>query len=306
MHKNLEATSATVTQLASANPNLAAGPSYASVAARNSQPTSSRPSSCVALDRGKPFSITRTNRIIIGPGEASKNRYPNSKATEEAVKKCINPAQFKLKIDKVSFGPQCSVIIEGDSLNPESLASCPALTQQGLEIKQHVKRKPRLVLHDIPVHLNTDEIITCLIEQNLPGVAEDEIMPVFLYPPGNKKFRSCIIETTPELRDRLRNLKRVTIDWMACRLDDHVSVLQCFHCHAFGHIASSCTVTETRCGKCAGEHLTNDCVPANTPKCTNCVAAKRTNVAHYSYDRAKCPLLRKRIDRQISFINYGP
>lgn len=283
----------------------AVGVSFADVASRNAQQRSARPMACVSLDRGKPFPITRTDRIIIGPCESSKHRYADSKITKTVVQQCIDPVQYNMKINRVSFGPQCSVIVEGDALDPKSLATCTALGKKGLEVKEDVRRNPRLVIHDIPVELSEEQIITCLVEQNLPGVSVDDVKPIFLYPTGRKRFRSCIIETTPEHRIRLLNLRKVTIQWSACRIDDHVSILQCFRCHGFGHIASKCAANVLTCGKCAGEHITKDCESSNGLKCTNCVAAKLTNVAHAAYDKAKCPLLRKRIDRQMSFINYG-
>lgn len=248
------------------------------MAAHCAQPNAPEPSCNISLDRGKSFPILRSERIIIGPRESSKPRFANSKVTKEAVLKCIDPVKLKMKINSVNFGPQSSVILEGPALDPKTLASCTALGAEGLEIKPDIKQNPRLVVHDIPVQLTADEIVSCIVEQNLPEASGADVKHVFLYPAATqhhkKRFRSCIIETLPEHRPRLLKLKKVTIKWSACRIDDHVSIVQCFNCHRFGNLANNCADRE-RCGKCV------------------------------LFDKAKCPILREKIDRKISSINYG-
>ena len=81
-----------------------------------------------------------------------------------------------------------------------------------------------------------------------------------MYPPrNNSKTRSCVIEVTPDVRLSLMSAGRVNIKRVRCRLSDHITVLQCFKCYKFGHVAKKCE-NKGCYAKCSGEHLTNTCV----------------------------------------------
>ena len=63
--------------------------------------------------------------------------------------------------------------------------------------------------------------------------------------------------------------------------------MRCFRCQRFGHTKTHCK-NRPICAKCAStEHQESDCI-ASTPRCSNCVQAKRPHVNHASYDRS-CP-----------------
>lgn len=113
-----------------------------------------------------------------------------------------------------------------------------------------------------------------------------------------------MIETKPEHRLFLLRRERVNISWVSCRIDDHVSVLQCFNCSGFGHVSKECK-SAICCGRCAGNHLAKDCNAGDKLRCVNCVAAKNSTVDHAAYNKAKCPILRKKIERKILSVNYG-
>src|ERR1044071_8203301 len=46
------------------------------------------------------------------------------------------------------------------------------------------------------------------------------------------------------------------------------SVLQCFNCQGFGHIAAKCTAT-AKCRNCGASHSDKECT-TKEPKCANC------------------------------------
>lgn len=231
-------------------------------------------------------------------------KFANSKATKEILQTCVNPTELKLKVRNVSFGPKCGVVLEGDDLNAEVLQSSQSLARAGLEVKREAMLNPRLIVHDIPVNLESDDIVKCIVDQNLPHATVTDVKVTYLYPAGQKKFRTCVIEVSPDNRLRLLNSKRVNIGWMACRVDDHISVRQCYKCMGFGHLSKECD-KQTCCGFCAGDHLTTACKKRNSLKCNNCFSAKHASYSHAATDKAKCGILRKMIEQRISFINYG-
>ena len=185
------------------------------------------------------------------------------------------------------------------------LVNNAALSEVGLEIKADLKLNPRLAIHDIPVELTGEAIANCISQQNFSDATPEEFKIIYLYPAENKKVRTCIIETKPEHRFHLMQRGKVNINWIVCRVTDHVSVLQCYNCYGYGHIAKECKKNEC-CGKCADEHATKTCkVDSKNFKCVNCVAANSTAVNHSATDKANCPILRAKINRKISSINYG-
>lgn len=274
---------------------------YASIAY---QRTTKSPMQSVALGRGKSFPLVSAERVIIGPREDNSEKFPNSKATKEALRACVNPKQLKLKVQNVRFGPGCSVMLEGDHLNIAALQKCESIAQAGLEIKPKSSWNPRVIIHDIPVYLERDDIVNCIIDQNLQEASVEDVQVKYLYPAANKKYRSCVVELLPEHRVKLLKNNRVNIKWMACRVDDHVSIRQCYNCMGFGHIAGACK-NKACCAFCAEEHLSKDCKSRKKLKCVNCHMAKCANVAHSATDKGKCGLLRKKIEQKLPFVNYG-
>ena len=298
---NIEQATAALTSQATAISQEASKRSYAEIAAQNPRNISANK---VSLARGKSFPVATSERIIIGPDETAKDNFPDSQATKDAALQCVDPVQLKMRVSRVCLGPQCSTIIEGSNLNPDSLKNCTALTEAGLEIKPEPLLLPRLIIHNIPVELSSEQILNSIVEQNLPDAAAVDIKVIYLYPGENKKFRSCVIATSLNHRLRLISIGKINISWYACRVEDHVSILQCFHCFGFGHVAGKCS-KKMCCAKCASEHATKDCKAKDNMKCVNCSTVNHASVAHSASDRTKCPILRKKIERKIARTNYG-
>lgn len=278
--------------------------SYAEAATRRSAPT--RPvnhANIVSINSGKSFSIANVDRVIIGLMQNNTANFPSCKETEAALRRVVDPVKLKISVQRTSFGPSSTVCVEGSAL--DALRECPDLATVGLEIKTKSKMNPRLVVHDIPAELDSDYIVNSIVEQNVPDAAPGDVKLVYQYPVRDgKKHRSCVIETMPALRSRLLNRQKITIGWSACRVNDHVTILQCYKCQRFGHLANNCA-GRACCGHCAGEHATKECRTRNALRCTNCDSAKGSNINHAATDRARCPILRRKIEQKISLIDYG-
>ena len=144
-----------------------------------------------------------------------------------------------------------------------------------------------------------------MVDQNLPDASSEDFKLIYLYPVRDGSIsRSCVVELSPALRARLMSSKKVNIKWSRCRISDHVSVLQCYKCFKFGHVAKKCKNKEC-CAKCGGEHLTNTCEVKEKYSCINCSCANISPANHAAYDKAKCSMLRGIIDRKVSSIDYG-
>ena len=297
--------SSITTDLTSAAPERLYSDVVQRVAATNVSRPKKAPENNVLLTRGKPIQIEKLERVAIGPCDAMKETYPSSLDTKEALLKALNPVELKMQVKRTILGPEASVIIEGHSLNTTAISMCPSFIAAGLEIKPNCKFNPRILINNVPSDVVDDDILNCIIEQNLPEATAEDFKLIYVYPVrDNKKGRSCVVELSPALRASLMRNSTVNIRWSRCRISDHVSVLQCFKCSKFGHVAKKCPNKE-KCAKCAAEHLTSTCVVKDNFSCSNCSDAKFSSTNHTAYDKAKCPVLRGLIDRKIALINYG-
>ena len=280
--------------------------SYAAVASRSATQsiTPRAPAKEIQLPRGNPLPIRKSKSIVIGPCDEADARYASSAATKEALCRTVDPVALGLQVHRVRFGPQHSVILESDTTDLSTLRNCPKLSEIGLVIKPNIKRKPRIIIHDIPVSLIGNDVVKCLVEQNLTEASLEDFKVIYLYPQGKKKFRSCVIEVNPEHRMALLERKKVNINWYVCRVDDHISITQCFKCSGFGHIAAVCE-NDASCSFCAGAHDAKDCPNKKALKCVNCVVGNRSNTGHAATDKVNCPILVGKIKQMMSFINYG-
>ncbi|CAB0039961.1 unnamed protein product [Trichogramma brassicae] len=116
----------------------------------------------------------------------------------------------------------------------------------------------------------------------MPGTSPIKI--VYLYPAGNKRQRSCVIEASADSRRLLLSRGRVNLCWHSCRVEDHLSIMQCFKCSGFSHIAAKYD-GEPCCAYCAGEHLSEACNTKSQLKCINCVSAGLSDHSHSARDK---------------------
>lgn len=65
---------------------------------------------------------------------------------------------------------------------------------------------------------------------------------------------------------------KLNIEFERCRVFPYVNVTRCFNCQEFGHISRFCKKA-TLCGKCSGEHKTDEC-QSESGKCVNCLYAR--------------------------------
>ena len=269
--------------------------SYANVASSGSK---------IFVDHGKPLSVGKCKRVIIGPKSDSANDFSSSSATKAKFSEILNPVEIGLKANRVSKFINNSIVIEADSIDEDRLRSLPAFAESGLEIKAETKLNPRILVRDVPVSLSADNIKTYLLQQNLGDATADEVKVVYLYPANSRPTRSVVIEVTPKHRLLLFSIGKIYLGLTSCRFNDHLTVLQCFNCLKFGHIADKCT-NNSRCAYCSGNHSSKSCGKSTTPCCSNCKDAKLSEVSHSAFDKTKCQILRSRLQNKAKTIDYG-
>ena len=191
---------------------------------------------------GKTLPIRPDSQVIIGPTSTTAENFESSTAAKTKFLELIKPIDLGLRINRVRLGSNKSIIIEGDSCNLEILQNCSELRESKLEVKENCETNPRLIIHDVPDSLKSDDIGTALLKQNFPNYNLEDFKVIYLFGiRKGKSVRSCIVEMPPECRKILCKANRVFFGAPSCSCADHVTIVQCFNCYKFGHIAKDCT-----------------------------------------------------------------
>lgn len=209
----------------------------------------------------------------------------------------------------MSLAGSNGVRISASSLDITKIKAHPGLAQVGLRIQENIKLHPRLIVHDVPVEMKSDDIKSELIAQNLNEDQANEVKVIYIYPPKQKRrTTSCVIEVSPAVRRSFLDRGRIYLRFSACSFADHVRGLQCFKCLAFGHFARDCKAVPS-CGRCTEAHETRDCTKGDSPlKCHNCLKKNGPTApdsSHSALDAEKCPILGRKIKDKIANTNYG-
>ena len=95
------------------------------------------------------------------------------------------------------------------------------------------------------------------------------------------------------LRDGIHRLSdKLLMGVNSCKVYDRTQAKRCNKCQMFGHFMATCPALEYSCGKCSGNHQTNEC-NSEDRDCINC---KRSNIERTTPHSAfyhKCPALLK-------------
>ena len=146
---------------------------------------------------------------------------------------------------------------------------------------------------------SADEIKKLIVQQNslIKRFAEannlDEHLKVHSVKPtrNNKDNFQAFASVSQILREGFKKGKdKLIIGVSSCKIYDRTQTKRCNTCQKFGHFMANCPTPQSpNCGKCAGDHSTNDCSSTDRG-CVNC----KRNGAEFSSHSAfyhKCPSL---------------
>ncbi|CAL1671774.1 unnamed protein product [Lasius platythorax] len=203
-----------------AKPDVAKRASYTDVASKE---TAER----VCVPKGPSVTIRKTINLVIGPTNKAVGRYTSSQKTKDAVLNAVNPSKVGLRVSRLTKARNNAIRIEACEADLDRLRASPGLKVAGLEVKKDVMLNPRVIIYGVPSVLSSDEIRSQLAEQDVDGAGIDDIRVVYRYPAHQgKSFSSCVVEIRSETRSRFISAERVFLGWSACKVADHVKVLQ--------------------------------------------------------------------------------
>lgn len=199
------------------------GRTYAAAAAGRAPPHPE----VLHFSRGPPLVVPKnaTNRVIIEPAAANAARFATAEATRQALHQSVNPVALGIKISKLSRVRNNGLRLHAAEGDLRQLMDLDSLRDAGLTVRQDVTLKPRMLLHGVPTEMSRETILANLLSLNLTGRNTEGTRIIYVYP-SRGRFTRCVIEMSAENRKHLINLPEVSLGWSACRLADHVRVLQ--------------------------------------------------------------------------------
>jgi FtsZ-binding cell division protein ZapB len=221
---------------------------------------------------------------------------------KQLLKTNINPGEIKVGV-KTFKSCNGGVIIETNSkeeieaLGKEIRAKCGTK----LEVRVHTRRKPRLIIINVPEDISTNNIEDTILRQNPDlSLQKENIVAKFIYV-TKTKCRNAVIEVGADIRKTLLH-KKIKLGRQICKTDEYLVATRCYKCSKFNHRTQECR-GEVTCPLCAGPHTLKECTgDSTTHKCTNCAnynkynPTKTINDAHSSLDK-KCPSWQAAIEK---------
>lgn len=159
---------------------------------------------------------------------------------------------------------------------------------------------PTMKIVGLPPFSGTiDTVIPDILTTNNLNVADFTYVRHFSVELFRRRYVNVLVTCTVE------NLKKCMSSGLQfgrfkLRCYEHVRVVQCLKCFAFGHVAANC-LNKLTCKRCAGEHKENECqAKTNEIRCANCISSKRAH--DHRITSENCPSRKAWINRKINFL----
>lgn len=171
-------------------------------------------------------------------------------------------------------------------------------------------KHPRLRITNVDTQIPDDSIINELKQHN-ENIRDFDMKLVTIIPRNYRGSMSndVIVEVKSDVYNKLIDIGVLYLQWIECRIFEHLHVKRCFKCLGFSHIASQCSQNTQCCSKCAGNHKFDDC-KSKKLCCANCKAANQRNrlnldTRHHAFSR-DCSILQRRLAVIRNKIAYNP
>ena len=181
--------------------------------------------------------------------------------------------------------------------------------------EENKKIMPKITVTGVPVDMSDEALLTEICAKDT--VINNEINKNAVFSvvktwtnknrPGSSRYKNVLVKCSPEIRNHVikNNDGYLYVGLTSCKTFDHFFVPQCFHCYKFNHFARDCPDKDKpqTCGRCSGNHKTNECRNNNRQKCVNCSQSRGNDFKHFSYSK-DCPSLLKAKELVFRRTNY--
>lgn len=247
--------------------------------------------------------------ILVKPADDAQA----SDMTHNEITKAIDPGKMGIRIEKVKNISKGGIII--NCADSESKGKLIDKVQEEFgnryKIETPKAKYPRIIIKNAELQFidkPDNDIISNLLEQNDINLETTDKMKLIKKYKNTRRTNSgnIIIETHPEVFDKIINLQKLNVGWRECQIEEYFNVLRCFTCGDYNHLARNCN-GEAACLNCAQNHKTVEC-NSDAFKCINCVKAInklkiRIDCNHSALDK-ECPCYKRVVERNASKISY--
>ncbi|XP_023217356.1 uncharacterized protein LOC111619771 [Centruroides sculpturatus] len=242
--------------------------------------------------------------IFVKPNDSSKLK--NSEEVKESFMRIINPRSEQIRFRQVrklkSRGIMIEVEREGDFAK---IMNNSKLHEHGLKTQPLEKRKPRMIIYDIPKNVNEEELLAVIKSMNeevFAGTTNEEFSLLFKTGKRREEVVNWVAEVSPAVRGKLLSQQRLYIDYNSCKVKDFMAISRCFRCQSYGHIAKFCKDEEDTCSHCAetGHKFTN-C--PKKKEAAQCAACKKTGKSHgHGRTSKQCTAYKMALERYLNTV----
>lgn len=240
--------------------------------------------------------------LIIKP----KNTSQNCNVTKADIAARISPSE--ININRITNAAQGSIRIECET--EESMQKLHEAAKNVLsneyEIKMPELKKPKVIIVGVTDEYlaDSDEFVNKVKNINI-GL---DVKFVKKFKARRGPYFNVILETSAESFNYFVAQGRIRFGWDSFPVYEFVSVLRCFKCCKYGHVANECRQESCTCPQCGGSHKGGECTSL-TKCCSNCkhmaTVLKIPNILydHAVFDR-NCTSYRKQLEKSKSRIKY--
>ncbi|XP_023210487.1 uncharacterized protein LOC111613374 [Centruroides sculpturatus] len=224
----------------------------------------------------------------------------NSDVVRKLMQIRIKPSQMHIGIDKMRKIRGGIAVEIGQKRDAAIFEKTIEEQIPELVTRRPKRRWPHVIIYSIHGKIPKEELPGLIYQQNpyiYENFMEKEFMDNFRTKFNTSKrhatYKNWIFQVSPNLRQHIIKLGKVSIEWSRCRVGDFCPILQCFKCCGYNHSARDCPNAHYTCSHCSGDHTYNECPNyEQEPLCCNCEHEGVHNVIHNARD-SQCPIYQR-------------
>lgn len=238
-----------------------------------------------------------TETIVVKPKQKQE-----STETKNDLKEKIDPKNMAIAVENIKNGKEGTVIINCSNVN--TMAKIKETVENELGSKYDVtegkKKDPKIIIRGVEEEFiagGNEEIIQALKSQNDLNFDDETTFSVLTKykQRGSSNKGNIILLVDFKLKQKICLMGKLNIGWRRCVVHEYFSVLRCYKCARYGHMAANC-VNNVTCFKCSESHKTSEC-RSSILKCSNCMEAcnkfKKSLDINHSVTDINCPCYRR-------------
>lgn len=202
---------------------------------------------------------TQRNTIFI-----TSKKGEDAKKVQEIFRRTVDPVREKLKIKRTRTTGKVMIVETENEAEANKILNNDKL-KENLNCEPPKKRKPLMIVYNVPADLTERKVKQLVYEQNFEGIIrkeeyEDNFNMKFKTGPRDKTTVHHVVEISAKLRKILLNQKRIYVAYGSYDVKDYIVVPRCMKCQDLGHVSKYCRKENQVCSHCGDEaHKRADC-----------------------------------------------